>query len=160
MKNVAFQKSSLVFLFFLISFSTCIKAQTLPESNITDNENWATVFNTNNQIYYRSVAISNNQRYATTYNARNNLFSYTTKGWELVPVNFNMNSYEIPSLSLHKNELYIAFSDNDAGNKLSVMKLANNKWESIGKKNFSSGSVNLICLAFNEDIPFVAFQDI
>ena len=91
------------------------------------------------------------------------LFSQNT--WlPLGPDDFNQPSYGIADYTkiTHDNTdvPYIAFSDEMMGNKITVRKFVNNKWENVGQPGFSTSTATFISIDFDSNnVPYVSYKD-
>jgi hypothetical protein len=72
----------------------------------------------------------------------------------------NVGELKDKSFRLNNGIPYVAFWDNQYGNKVSVMKFNGKDWENVGNAGFSAGNVNDIALEFDSaGIPYVSYCD-
>lgn len=62
-------------------------------------------------------------------------------------------------MALHNDTIFIAFTDKGNGEKVNVMKYANNAWVRVGQANFSPGKAVNLQFDISNGTPWVAFQD-
>ena len=63
------------------------------------------------------------------------------------------------SMVRHNSTLYVAYSDADEGNKMSVKKFNGTTWELVGLAGFTTGSASQISMAFHQNNPYIAYND-
>ena len=110
-----------------------------------------------NGIPYVTYMDGNNGNKAT-------VMKYTTAtGWETVgSAGFSAGQAFYISLALNNGIPYVAYKDLGNGGKASVMKYTGNGitgWEAIGNAGFSAGTADYTSLAFDNGIPYVAYND-
>ena len=62
-------------------------------------------------------------------------------------------------MALHDDTIFIAFTDKGNGEKVNVMKYANNAWVRVGQANFSPGKAVNLQFDISNGTPWVAFMD-
>lgn len=63
------------------------------------------------------------------------------------------------SLSVEGGMPYVAFSDGGQDHKISVRKLVDSAWLTVGTEGFSDGMADLVSLFVDGGVPYVAFRD-
>ncbi|GAP69290.1 hypothetical protein BA6E_10932 [Bacteroidales bacterium 6E] len=62
-------------------------------------------------------------------------------------------------MAMHKDTIFIAFTDKGNDEKVNVMKYSNNAWGRVGQANFSPGKAVNLQFDISNGTPWVAFMD-
>lgn len=80
--------------------------------------------------------------------------------WQVVgTAEFTVGKAQNQSFAMYDGIPYIAFRDEDNGNKTTVMKYENEEWQIVGTAGISDGYATYQSLAINDGVPYVAFRD-
>ncbi|MGI4022440.1 MAG: MBG domain-containing protein [Janthinobacterium lividum] len=120
------------------------------------------------ETYYTSLAFNNTTPYVAYRDISNSnkvtVMRFDGSNWVTVgSPGFSVGSVDYVSIVIKNGIPYVAYRDGAFGNKVTVMKFVNNGWEVVGWPGFSGNSSTLeadyISLAFNGDVPYVAYMD-
>ena len=80
--------------------------------------------------------------------------------WQTVgEANFSAGKAHNISMAINDGIPYVAYRDEENGNKTTVMKYENETWELVGAAGFSDGYATYQSITFNNGIPYVAYRD-